>query len=107
MSPPNSTNPKVSLLKQAWERGGVSRLTMVFGLFVSAGWAILVAARTVRFIVDTVERPGLALAYKMPVLVVVVFVVLLLVIHLPTQWLMYVLHRLDERRRRSGFGRRQ
>ncbi len=72
---------------------------VVLGLTASAAWAILVAVRTVEFIALTARQPGLAAVYKVSLIALVVIVVLLLVIHLPTQWLMYVLHRLDERRR--------
>ncbi len=91
-----------SLLKDAWQAGKVSRIILGVGLIISAAWAVIVAAATLRVIVNTVQEPTLATAYKVPLLIVLALVVLILVIPLPAQWLMYGLLRLDERRGRSS-----
>ncbi len=91
-----------SLLKESWEAGKVSRLTLIFGGLVSAAWAIIAAAATFRFIVDTYHEPALASPFKLTLLVVSAIVMLFLVIPLPATWLMYALLRLDERRRRAS-----
>lgn len=78
--------------------GAGTRLTLVLGILVSAAWAVLAGAWTIRFIADTLRQPALAQGYKVALLVLLVVVVLLLVIPLPAQWLMYALLRLEERR---------
>jgi hypothetical protein len=83
------------LLKEAWKAGGASRLTVLLGF----AWASWIAVVALRFVVDTIREPALAVAYKVPLLVVFAVVVLFLVIPLPAQWLMYALLRLDQRRR--------
>lgn len=91
-----------SLLKEAWEAGKVSRMILGLGLIFSAAWAVIVAVGTLRIIVNTLQEPTLAAAYKIPLLIVLAVVVLFLVIPLPAQWLMYGLLRLDERRRSAS-----
>ncbi len=91
-----------SLLKEAWEAGKVSRIILGLGLIFSAAWAVIVAVGTLKVIVNTLQEPTLAPAYKIPLLIVLAVVVLFLVIPLPAQWLMYGLLRLDERRRRAA-----
>ncbi|NIU52410.1 MAG: hypothetical protein GWN68_04895 [Gemmatimonadetes bacterium] len=91
-----------SLLKKAWRAGRVSRLTLVLGLIASAVWAAAVALVTVKFIVDTIREPALPTAHKVVLLLVLVVAILFLVMFLPTQWLMYILLRLDERRRKDS-----
>ncbi len=91
-----------SLLKEAWQAGRVSRLIVTLGLIVSAIWGVAIGVGTLRFIVNTLQEPALAPAYKIPLLIVLSLVVLVLVIPLPAQWLMYGLLRLDERRRRTS-----
>jgi len=97
----------VGLLKEAWGAGRASRLTVLAGLGVSIIWGCFVAAVAVGFIVSTVRDGGLPSAYKVPLLTVFAVVVLVLVIPLPAQWLMYLLLRLDQRRRRAGAPRPQ
>jgi len=91
-----------SLLKESWEAGKISRLTLIFGVIVSALWAIIATAATLRFIVDTIHEPALASVYKVVILTVSAVIMLFLVIPLPATWLMYALLRLDERRRRAS-----
>jgi hypothetical protein len=88
-----------SLLKRTWEAGALPRLTLMLGLIVSAGWAIIAGLWTIRFIAEFLQNPALGTAFKIALLVVLPFVALFLVMPLPTQWLMYLLLRLDERRR--------
>ncbi len=95
-----------SLLKEAWRAGGVSRLTLVLGLTASAVWAVVVALATLRFIVVTIREPALPTAYKVPLLFVLTVAILFLVMFLPTQWLMYALLRLNERRREASGSKR-
>ncbi len=75
---------------------------MGVGLIISAACAVTVAVVTLRVIVNAIQEPTLAPAYKVPLLIVLALVVLILVIPLPAQWLMYGLLRLDERRRRAS-----
>ncbi len=91
-----------SLLKRAWSAGKVSRVTLVLGLIVSAAWAIVVALVTLGFILETIREPELASAQKVVLLSLLAIVVLFLVVFMPTQWLMYVLLRLEERKRRAS-----
>jgi hypothetical protein len=90
------------LLREAWGAGKVSRLTLVLGLIVSAAWAVVVTLVTVRFIVDTIREPALVWAYKVVLLPLLSVVVLFLVVFMPTQWLMYALLRLLERKRKTS-----
>ena len=89
----------VDFLRDAWKGGKVSRTTLLFGLTVSAAWAVMVAVVAVRFMVEGVRSPALPFVFKVVLSILVTLVVLFLVIPLPAQWMMYALLRLEERRR--------
>jgi hypothetical protein len=95
----------VGFLKDAWKAGRVSRLTMVFGLLVSAAWAVLVAVVALRVMVEAFRWPALPTAFKAALSVLLALVAIFLVIPLPAQWMLYALIRLDERRRRASGSR--
>jgi hypothetical protein len=96
----------VSLLWDAWRAGGRSRLTLVFGLIVSAALTALVVLGTVRFVVHTVHQPALPWALKAVAVVFVPFFVLILLVSVPVAWLMHVLAWLSRRRRMAQQSKR-
>jgi hypothetical protein len=96
----------VSLLWDAWRGGAVSRLTLVFGLIVSAALTALVVLGTVRFVVHTIHQPALPLPLKAVAVVFVPFFVLILLVSVPVAWLMHVLAWLNRRRRRAQQSKR-
>jgi hypothetical protein len=91
----------VGFLKDAWSAGRVSRLTMLFGLIVSAVWAVLVAVAALRVMDEALHSPALPSAFKVVLSLLITLVALFLVIPLPAQWMMYALLRLEERRRNA------
>ncbi len=86
------------MLKRTWEAGALPRLTLLFGLLVSAAWAVVAGAWTIKLIAEVLQSPALGTVFKVALPVVLSFVALFLLIPLPAQWLMYLLLRLDERR---------
>jgi heme/copper-type cytochrome/quinol oxidase subunit 2 len=95
----SSDEVPASLLWDAWRAGAASRLTLVFGLIVSAALTALVVLGTVRFVVHTVHEPALPWALKAVAVVFVPFFVLILLVSVPVAWLMHILAWLSRRRR--------
>ena len=95
-----------SLLKDAWQGGAVSRLTMIVGLVVSAALTGLIVAGTVRFVVHTVHAPALPWLAKAAAVAVVPLFVLILLVSVPVAWLMHVLTWLSRRRRKDSQSQR-